>query len=611
MMVALYVMVITMLLLGAASAAVLTDTHLSRNDLDQGRALSAAQAGVAQYSYNLNDNPNYWETCPTATNVAVGAAASGSTERYSYAPVPATGQTSCDSTDPIGTMIEPPTLTGGASNPAAGTFRISSTGTSNNVTRTVVAQYRRTSFLNYVYFTNFEDEDPLWAVETGTQTRESTASGLNCAVYQWSGRSANCQGIFFGGNDIVNGPSHSNDTVYVCGYGGTTIFGRTSADQIETPSALTEYYPTNLGGPGTCTGTLHTVGTTNTNVGTLQPPPDDTQLLLLADGGLGTNINGCFTGYGCEFNGPTTIVLDGPTSSTVATNQMTVTNAHFGSPLGTPTKVNYPANGVVYVNTTSSCSYSYTPFATENQLYGGTTLDTSSSDTANAGCGDAVVQAYPYPGNPNGSPYSSATSCGNGTTSVSGVCPYTQSLTIGAANDVIIASSLTTTSATSGCAAGWSSTAQSSPAAESSCPTGTAVLGLIANDMIRVFHPVTGARPTVDQEQDCPPSGNLNGTGSLINPVIDAAIFSVDHSFIVDNLDCGGPSSALGALTVNGAIAQDFRGRVAESGGVTGYSKSYWYDPRLATIEPPYFLNPVSDSWQATRMTECGGSACT
>jgi len=609
---ALYVLAITTLLLGAAYYAVLGDTGLSRNDLDQARALAAAQAGIAQYSYNLNYNPNFWENCPTATNVAVGTAASGSTEYYSYQPVPATGQSACSAPNPITTMIEPSTLSGGGANPASGTFRISSTGTSNNVSRTVVAQYKRTSFLNYVYFTNYEDEDPLWAVETGTETRESTAPGLNCAVYAWAGRSANCQGIFFGGGDLVNGPLHSNDTVYVCGYGGTTVFGRSAADAIETPAALTEYYPTNLGGPGTCTGTLTTTGTANTSAGTLQPPPDNTQLLLLADGGVATNINNCFAGAGCEFNGPTTIVLDGPTSPSVATNQMTVTNANFGSPLGTPTKVNYPANGVVYVNTTSSCSYAYTPFATENQLYGATTLDANAGDTANAGCGDAVVQAYPYPGTANGSPYSTPTSCSGGaTTSVSGVCPYTQSLTIAAANDIIIASSLTTTSASTGCATGWTSTTTSGP--EASCPTGNAVLGLVSNDMIRVFHPVTGARPTVDQEEDCPPTsggGDVNGTGSLINPVIDAAIFSVDHSFIVDNLDCGGPSNALGALTVNGTIAQNFRGRVAESNGVTGYVKSYWYDQRLATIAPPYFLDPVSDSWVVTRMTECDGSTC-
>jgi hypothetical protein len=615
MLLALYVLTITTLLLGAAYLAVLDDTNLTRNDLDQDRALAAAQAGIGQYTYNLNANPNYWESCPTATNVAVGAAASGSTEYYSYAPVPATGQTACSSSNPIGTMIE----TGGT---AAGTFRISATGTSNNVSRTVVAQYKRTSFLNYVYFTNYEDEDPLWAVETNTQTRENTVTGLNCAVYEWAGRSANCQGISFGSGDVVNGPLHSNDSLYVCGSLGTdTIFGRTSADQIETPDALTEYYPPALGG-GTCAGTLEIKGTANNTVGTLQPPPDDTQLLLLADGGVSTNINGCFAGYGCEFSGPTTIVADGPTSASVATNQMTVTNANYGSPLGTPTKVNYPSNGVLYVNATASCSnYSYTPFGTEDQLYGGTTLDSSSSDTDNAGCGDAVVQAYPYPGTANGTPYSTATSCGNGTTSVSGVCPYTQSLTIGAANDIIIASSLTTTSTTSGCASGWSSTGTSAP--ESSCPTGTAVLGLVANDMIRIFHPLGSARNTDDEEQACLTGENdtdytnTNGTGSLINPVIDAAIFSVEHSFIVDDFDCGATSdtdgtTALGTLTVNGTIAQDFRGRVAEGNPqVSGYTKSYWYDQRLATIEPPYFLDPVSDSWDVTRLTECDASTCT
>jgi hypothetical protein len=164
-------------------------------------------------------------------------------------PLAATGQSSCNASNPVTTMIEPPTLAGGGTNPAVGTFRVSSTGTSNNVSRTLVAQYKRTSFLDYVYFSNYEDEEPMWAVETGTQTRENTVPGLNCAAYAWAGRSSNCQGIFFGGGDIVNGPLHSNNTVYTYGYGGTTIFGRTSADQIQTPNALTEYHPPPLGGP--------------------------------------------------------------------------------------------------------------------------------------------------------------------------------------------------------------------------------------------------------------------------------------------------------------------------------------------------------------------------
>ena len=40
---------------------------------------------------------------------------------------------------------------------------------------------------------------------------------------------------------------------------------------------------------------------------------------------------------------------------------------------------------------------------------------------------------------------------------------------------------------------------------------------------------------------------------------IDAAILAINHSFIVDNYDCGSP---LGTLTVNGAIAQKYRGAV-------------------------------------------------
>src|ERR1039457_3837876 len=53
---AVYVLTITSLLLGAAYIAVLNDTGLSRNDLDQKRAYAAAQAGIAQYSYDLNQN---------------------------------------------------------------------------------------------------------------------------------------------------------------------------------------------------------------------------------------------------------------------------------------------------------------------------------------------------------------------------------------------------------------------------------------------------------------------------------------------------------------------------------------------------------------------------
>ena len=92
---ALFVLTITTLLLGAAIVAVLNDTDLSRNDLDQKRAYAAAQAGIAQYNYDLNQNPNYWENCPSPSG-SVGATDSGSTETYADTPIVA-------STAPTGT----------------------------------------------------------------------------------------------------------------------------------------------------------------------------------------------------------------------------------------------------------------------------------------------------------------------------------------------------------------------------------------------------------------------------------------------------------------------------------------------------------------------------
>jgi Tfp pilus assembly protein PilX len=619
LVVAIVVLAAATLLLFAAFDAVFDNVQVTRNNLDQQRALLAAQAGLSAYEQQLSANQNYWTTCPGpngttgvsgvtgATSAAVpGGTDDGSTERYRYANLPATGTTytGCSAANPIASTIQGTTGT-------PGTFRVKvigysqPTSGSNPISRTLVAQFEPNSFLNFVYFTNYEDSDPQWL---------PPETDAECEVYAWAGRSSSCRATAFGTGDSVNGPMHSNDDVSICGGSGTsTSFGRpnqTPADQIEAANVFAE-------GNG-CTGTF-TVdgvqgGADDTNSGTLPMPPGDGQLAQVADGGnssLGSSstlANDCSASAGCEFDGPTTIVLDGPTSSTNNTNRMTVTNG------GVTATLPYPTNGVVYVAATASCNYSYSPFGSTDQLYGGTTLDTTSGDNDNAGCGDAVVSGS-----------TSASSC-PGTTQVSGVCPYTQSLTIGAANDIIIAGSLTTTSTTSGCATG--QLPSGTVAAEASCPTGTAVLGLIANNNVRIYHPLVAARYTGETEQSCLESTggtqdaylNTNGTGSLTNPVIDAAILAVNDSFIVDNFDCGTSSVqtspgnsnlayALGDLTINGAIAQNFRGRVSEYNGASGYVKNYWYDSRLESIAPPYFLNPVSASWQVNWVTECDNTA--
>jgi hypothetical protein len=94
---------------------------------------------------------------------------------------------------------------------------------------------------------------------------------------------------------------------------------------------------------------------------------------------------------------------------------------------------------------------------------------------------------------------------------------------------------------------------------------GDTTLGLIANNFVRVAHRVTGRSVSWDgssYDWNCSNSGGTPGQ-------IDAAILTLNHSFIVDNWYW---SNQLGALTVNGAIAQKYGGIVGTFGNQdTGY----------------------------------------
>jgi hypothetical protein len=128
---------------------------------------------------------------------------------------------------------------------------------------------------------------------------------------------------------------------------------------------------------------------------------------------------------------------------------------------------------------------------------------------------------------------------------------------------------------------------------------GDAVLGLIANNFVRVVHTVS--RPDPSDASRC-----TNASPTLFDVEIDAAVLSLSHSFIVDNHACG---ARLGTLKVTGAIAQKFRGPVgtlanATNPNGTGYTKDYNYDRRLRFRSPPSFLDPVAASWRIIRYHE-------
>ena len=115
-------------------------------------------------------------------------------------------------------------------------------------------------------------------------------------------------------------------------------------------------------------------------------------------------------------------------------------------------------------------------------------------------------------------------------------------------------------------------------------PTGAATLGPVVDEFVRLMHGLNGG----DSSSGCSRGVGNNPSQSLTNPTIDAEILALNHSFIVDNCNCGGSD---GTLSVHGAIAQYFRIHVRQpnsTGGIlNGYAMNYNYDDRLANILPP------------------------
>lgn len=364
-------------LVGSALAASNLDLGMVRRDLDDKRALAAAQAGLADYSYHLNNDTGYWTRCtnvptPHAVNQASAAqpgnrrAVPGSTDGSTYRIdlLPATGQSACSTTDPVGSMLE-------QSGTSTGTFRIRSTGYAGDTKQAVVATYKQASFLDFVYFTQLETSDP---VTYGYPNPSAALTGAysQCTKFRREGRQSTaipnsggqfCTQIVFVDGDHIDGPLHTNDDLVIC---DDPVFGRSTTDVIEV-SAPPPGWSSGCGG----SGNPNFIGPFVTNAPVLTPPPTNGELRTIA-------------GTAYTYTGSTQITLSG--------NNMTVTSG--GTTIG---PVAVPTSGVVYVKNGAGCSSSYSPHTT--------TYPPSS------GCGNAIVHT-------SGS--------------------YTSQLTIAAENDIVI-----------------------------------------------------------------------------------------------------------------------------------------------------------------------------
>jgi hypothetical protein len=149
---------------------------------------------------------------------------------------------------------------------------------------------------------------------------------------------------------------------------------------------------------------------------------------------------------------------------------------------------------------------------------------------------------------------------------------YNQPLTIVSDHDIIVMANT----------AGLSSPGLTTDSDSSGNLTGNATLGLVAGDFVRVMH-------------------SANQTPAAVT--IDAAVLTLQHSFVVDNYDTGS-ASPQPYLTVHGALAQRYRGTVGTV-GATGYLKDYNYDDRLHVLLPPYLFSLSTAGWDVSRETLC------
>jgi Tfp pilus assembly protein PilX len=328
MLITVMTLLITSVLVAATLSAAKDDVSLVRNDLDQKKAYQAAKAGLSDYQFHLNQDANYWSSCAAPS----GSVPGNPDETYAIALVPATGQSACDSNNPVTSMIE-------SSGQAAGTFRIRSTGYSNSVHRSIVATLKRASFLNYVYYTVYETLPP----SAYQSQSDRTSAATTCDRYWRDGRppAGNqnyCIQIFWASGDVVNGPLHTEDELAIC---GSPVFGRAGHQPPDTVEVVAPAPGHSVQGNGGCSDnpTFNTSnGKLTTGANSIQPPPTNAQLKQIAASQY-------------QFTGQTHIQLSGTT--------MTVTNGALNG--GQPDAMPFPSNGVVYVSS-SSCPTTYTPF---------------------------------------------------------------------------------------------------------------------------------------------------------------------------------------------------------------------------------------------------------
>ncbi len=361
MIIAIMVMFVASLLMVAAFTAANGDVHQAHTDLTQKQAYFAALAGVQEYEYKLEANPNYWQSCPAPKATVPGE----SNQSYEVTTLAASTDPEaskvCNSANPFSTIIE-------SKGKLANTFRIKSVGTAGKSKRAIVANFQVAGFLNYIYFTQYEVQDP--AARNGTPKEQE-----QCEHYrkerEAKGYSKTCGTIVFGPEDTENGPLHTDDTAVVC---GGAEFGRPAhepADIIEMNGGEAS------GGCGSGSPVYNTPTKGPITGPELVAPESDTTLRAYVEHEPQEN----------EFTGRTELVLEGASNeikvTTLVEKEEPVSKKIEWVPV--TKKIGWPKNGLLFVQSnekTGGCEY--TEFSQE-------ATDTAATYEEEKFCGSVYV----------------------------------------------------------------------------------------------------------------------------------------------------------------------------------------------------------------------------
>jgi Tfp pilus assembly protein PilX len=546
---------VMMIVITAAVSVSISNLQKSRGDQNSAAAESAAYAGVADYESKLANNNTYYlygnsastftpagsVVPPIVANPAFGLGKDG-TAGATWATVPGG-----DSTAQYRYEVDNSKYT------ATGIVRLRVTGRVGSAVRSLVVNVKQHGFVDFMYFTQFELQDPL-------QTNPACVPS-----YDWQSAHSNlCSEIQFAPSDIIDGPVHSNDTIEVCGSHFTKSF--TTSDPV-----APHYEDEGCGGQQFDQGTGY--------LAPINMPPTNSQMKQETRSDLtGSTV----PNPGCLYTGPTVITLTGDGNMNVKSPFTKFTNTAVNSSTSVVTGTQQPlkcgtvstATGglgsvggatVPVVNANLVFVQNIPPAGDPNYTASGTyppNFTCNSTSTVSGWSFGSV--AYPRSGEvtPAAAPVNYG--CRSGDVYVQGALSGT--MTIATDNYTYITGDITYVNNL------------------------TDMLGLVGNNAVWVYNPFNSA-------------GNPIFTDQVRK--INAAILSLSHTFQVQNYNIG---ATRGTLSVYGAIAQKYRGTVGSSDGsgniIHGYSKTYTYDQRLAFQAPPKFLSPVSATYGTSQLVE-------